>query len=417
MQNILIKDKDGKFKVLQNGAVTEMKKVANPSQQQTSVPPDEDVELRKELAQHEHIAAQQVHSEVQKHTQELAKDIIAEAQVSLQNEQKISHLESLIVTALRGVRNEFDTKQILLRNPDNGGFGLSEKQSQDLWQLITQKSKQLTDNQKKVVRVMQAGAQKIEGKQKKSLSPKIKEGEHGLRKLRQAYQSTDYDIKSLVSNKKQEVSDATEHLLSKEGLAGNTAEKIKEKNFIKQPTQPSKELIQQPVAGRKPIDLKKQTVHLQPPANPVLVKEKSAGATMIDVVPPDQALSGYSNTGERSQMVDTRTQKRLIGPVDELQLMTLTDFRRISDNVQQRVSKLIEKVELLEEDSYIDRIKGIEAWRGSEVNSLYIQMGYEALIQGKTIEMIIEERANNKKPHLTLEEFFALGELNKHLNL
>jgi hypothetical protein len=106
---------------------------------------------------------------------------------------------------------------------------------------------------------------------------------------------------------------------------------------------------------------------------------------------------------------------RPVGPVAELQTITVVDFRRLPGGIHDRTQHLLEKFQLLEEDSWTRRSEGINAWKRSPLNQLYVRMGIESMERAVPVQQIIQERTAGQKETLSLEEFNAIADLNKHL--
>jgi hypothetical protein len=105
----------------------------------------------------------------------------------------------------------------------------------------------------------------------------------------------------------------------------------------------------------------------------------------------------------------------LTGAVEELQNLTLENFRRLGNSPSAQTDKLLTKINLLEKDSVTKKAQGIEAWRHSQVYGLYLGLGEESLSQGKDVAAIIGQHQAENKPTLTLEEFSVVSDLNKRL--
>jgi hypothetical protein len=105
----------------------------------------------------------------------------------------------------------------------------------------------------------------------------------------------------------------------------------------------------------------------------------------------------------------------LTGAVEELQSLTLDNFRRLGDSPSKQAEKLLAKINLLEKDSVTKKAQGIEAWRNSEIYTLYLKLGEESLSQNKDVAEIINQYQANDNKSLNLEEFSAISDLNKHL--
>ena len=105
----------------------------------------------------------------------------------------------------------------------------------------------------------------------------------------------------------------------------------------------------------------------------------------------------------------------IMGPIDELARMTLVNFRRLGVTAEMRAQKILEKVELLEQDSFALRSQGVEAWKNSEVNRFYLTLGQESIVQGSPVADVIRRKENAEQPTLSLEEFNSIADLNKSL--
>jgi hypothetical protein len=133
---------------------------------------------------------------------------------------------------------------------------------------------------------------------------------------------------------------------------------------------------------------------------------------------PVSAAPATSNQQPTTRMQDVRpvaSTARLTGPAEELQNMTLVDFRRLSADPVEACRKIVDKLDLLEEHSYAKRIEGVKAWQQSEVNKLYLQVIMAAFSGGKPIADAIAENQAANRETLTEREVHAIMELNKHL--
>lgn len=112
---------------------------------------------------------------------------------------------------------------------------------------------------------------------------------------------------------------------------------------------------------------------------------------------------------------DIRSPRALIGPIEELRILTLTDFRRLGANLEEIHEKVKDKFDLLREESLTKLAEGIAAWKQSEVYRTYIDIGVESMNGGKSIHEIILERSTSNKPYLTQEEFDCVARVNRAL--
>ncbi|OGL66901.1 hypothetical protein A2856_00135 [Candidatus Uhrbacteria bacterium RIFCSPHIGHO2_01_FULL_63_20] len=117
----------------------------------------------------------------------------------------------------------------------------------------------------------------------------------------------------------------------------------------------------------------------------------------------------------RPRVEDVRFAQRLAGPVDELRVMTLADFRRLGKDPADAARKVRAKVALLEDQGYDQKIAAVKAWRESPVNRLYVTLSQEALATGKSITQVAEERRRSDPGLFTSEELAVIPKLNAEL--
>lgn len=143
----------------------------------------------------------------------------------------------------------------------------------------------------------------------------------------------------------------------------------------------------------------------------------------VQVIPPAMPAQREQTVAPRQAMTqvgkqlvhDVRRPAKPMSPVDELADMTVDDFRRLGDTLPESASKVVEKIHLLAEDSFAKRAEGIAAWRKNVINQLYLAMGRESIVTGKTIDEIIQARERAQQPTLTSHEFALVSDINRHL--
>ena len=100
-------------------------------------------------------------------------------------------------------------------------------------------------------------------------------------------------------------------------------------------------------------------------------------------------------------------------PIDELRYLNLVDFRRLHEDPTKAIIKILRKIKLLEGKKANRKIEGIQAWRESPVNKMYLNIGQKSITNGKSIQDIIKELGD--KESLNQQEFNAVGKLNYRL--
>jgi len=146
-----------------------------------------------------------------------------------------------------------------------------------------------------------------------------------------------------------------------------------------------------------------------PPPPPPKILRRRPIPTIPQVRRPSEDIT------RRPKIIDIKTPQRLLGPVEEIRSLNLTDFRRLASSPEETIKKIKEKIELLEEESFSRKAEAIQAWKQSEINQLYLDIGNESMEKGKSVKEIIESRTMDGRSTLNEEEFRAVGDLNKKL--
>ncbi len=104
------------------------------------------------------------------------------------------------------------------------------------------------------------------------------------------------------------------------------------------------------------------------------------------------------------------------GSVDELRNLTLKEFRRLGDSPQASAEKIMEKINLLEDQSLVKKSEGIAAWRQSGVYKVYVEIGGRSMAEKKPVEQVIRELKESNQPFLAPQEFNVVSDLNSKLS-
>ncbi len=116
--------------------------------------------------------------------------------------------------------------------------------------------------------------------------------------------------------------------------------------------------------------------------------------------------------GEQAVVTDVQFKPHLVGPVEELGTMSPADFRRLSSDAKEAARKVQDVLHALETTSFEDRIRGVQAWRQSPMNTLYTLMTSEALNNGVALAEVASRRRNKGDESLTPAELAAVADIN-----
>lgn len=111
------------------------------------------------------------------------------------------------------------------------------------------------------------------------------------------------------------------------------------------------------------------------------------------------------------RLADIKVPEKLRGPVEELELMTLDEFRK-AGNLDEAMAEVQERLDLLKDQSLKMYDKGIKSWKNSPLNKLYLKMNIQGIMNNLSIEKVIEKRQKDNNVSLTISEFEAINEFN-----
>ncbi|MBU1131678.1 hypothetical protein KKC32_00265 [Patescibacteria group bacterium] len=117
----------------------------------------------------------------------------------------------------------------------------------------------------------------------------------------------------------------------------------------------------------------------------------------------------------KPRMSDIGARRQLIGPLEELEYMTIENFRLIGKEKSARVEEILEKFQLLAEQSLPKKWAGIKAFKASPIYRLYLTMNMQGIKEDKSIQEVIEDLQFKNEPCLTLSEYEAINEINSRI--
>jgi hypothetical protein len=97
-----------------------------------------------------------------------------------------------------------------------------------------------------------------------------------------------------------------------------------------------------------------------------------------------------------------------------LRSISVRDFRHLSKDPSEATLKIKDKIDLLENQSFSHKTAGIEAWRESPSNKLYLEILRQSL-EGVPVADVIGQMESEGKEVLTKAEFDAIMALNRTL--
>jgi hypothetical protein len=267
-----------------------------------------------------------------------------------------------IVTAhVRGVRDGFQTRALIERSVDAGGLGVS--------------GRLLSEMVEQIERVVDAAQEE-----------RMKE----VRKKKQEARSR----KQEIGSKKQELIEKEERVMAKRFVqaTGNVP------NERVAPVAPPLSRASAAVSAHVQLQQQEARIDIQ--------KVRTAVAQTVKQSPA-------SIPTQRPRVQDVQFVHRLAGPIEELERMSLTEFRRLSSSPIQAIEHMKDMINLLDDQGYHERVAGVQALRRSPLLQVYSSITSQALLSGVAIDAVLSNQKG--KNTMTKIEYDALMKLNADL--
>lgn len=331
--------------------------------------PDEEEEIRNHQAELNKILATAQTSKAISYD-ELIKELIDKYALKFENEILTKRFQKVIESRIKEIRNSIETAEVLHRPSKVGGLEMTEDQANNIVKYVDEHKKNLIKD--------------IEMSDVKKNAPT--------------------PIKK------------SEAVIPVSLSAAPPA-------FIPMPNQPKPaEKIPEKKESRPDLDMIENQDSVTAQAESKSAQEKIAEnikiGNLYNKTPSDEMAKMSINRRQdqqRPQVVDIRQPASVVGPVEELMQIDLKEFRRLGNNPAESADKILEKIYLLEEESWEMRMDGIVAWQASPLHKLYVDIGQDSLKQNKTVMEIITARENSSEPSIHVQEFLAINDLNNKL--
>ena len=367
---------------------------------------------------------------------------LAQTQINFGSEELVVRFRRILKIYLRGIRDRIDTKQTLIKPMDVGGLSFDQESAEQILKItdsnkmgetlnITPPEKikipklekeKLEDLKKSGVRDIDYDLASLSDKKSITSKEKIKEQDTGevLKRLDTEHELAPPPPKlrktsppppklmSVLSGLQQDKSQSKQ---ASSPLPLLQEVKPKEASPVSLQTKEELAVAEPKLQARKPeaeVE-KKQEVKTKPAQEVRQIDARKADEETGKIKMEDVKVKFTMPKGSEG------FRPKVMGPIDELKYMDLISFRRLDQDSVKIVEKIKEKINLLEEEDYAKRFKGIKAWRTSPVNKLYLKMGQASINESKPIDIIIKERKAAGKGYLNSKEFEAVTDLNRDL--
>ena len=299
----------------------------------------------------------------------LVDSLVAKFPAPLGTDQMKKRLKDGIASRLKGVRASIDFTDWLKKKLDQGGMGLFQELASTYAQVVEEAKMTF---------------------------------EHIAEKTYNIQQKTD-NIKQTTDNRQQTTENKQPLPQPPPSPPPPSAPSREAKVAINAKPKPTDELFKEVIGGRPIVPPKAPDA---PSKAPVLIQDAEHAHPQTTHAEPAHI---------RPKMEDVSFAPKLMGPIDELQHMTIIDFRRLGPKPEIATSKIEDRIKILEQESFAKRLEGIAAWKQSEPYRLYEKILVESARQSVPYNLVAEQMASGGQATLTKEEIRAIIKLNEML--
>ncbi len=293
--------------------------------------------------------------------EEMVKRICSNAQFQFFDPALQKRCVDLVTAHVRGVRDGFQTREFFERGVDAGGLGMSGRRLSDM----------------------------------------IEQMEHVVDAAEKEKHQTIQQEKQDQEMQKQEEKKKKEELIEKE-------EQVMAKRFVQATGKVPNERV---VPAAPPLLRASAAVsaHMQLQQQEARIDTQKIRAAIVQTVKQEPAPAAVP----RSRVQDVQLAPRLAGPTEELQQMSLTEFRRLASNPTQASERIKDVIGLLADQGYSQRVAGVQALRRSPLLQAYSSITTQALLSGTSVDVVLSNQKG--KDGMKKTEYEALMQLNAEL--
>jgi len=313
--------------------------------------------------------------------------MIGEVTVSMSDKQK-KRLRDVMRSRLKNIRDAVDTRLALSRSDVSGGVGLFDSDASDVSLIIEhyvrdewkEKEKEVMNEGRKVTEI-DTEEEKVILKEPKAQVPV------------QIVQDT-----------------ALGNDIVPDSIPGIKREEEKESAPVKKEKVKEVETVIEQTSRVAPVNIPTHAPKTEP--TPPLEESHKAPIKKEERVEGDylQQIPQIDNTKSKMPL-------HLVGPIEELQEMTIEEWRKLYKNMNEAQTKIKEKIDRLGKDSFSKKLNGIRAWQNGEIMKLYLLIGKASIEKHMGIDAVAEKLKADNKQYLTDQEFHAIMDLNKELRM
>lgn len=293
--------------------------------------------------------------------------IIAEAKINFASRELAERFKKILNTYLRGIRDKITTRESLMKEVESGGLGFDVNSANGLLSLA---------------------------KDEPAVAP-IKQPASWLS----------------VETTKAPIARDVEYDL---------ATSIKARQAQAKPVKPVQSEVEESILELEPpVPLVLTSPERLAPSSVEGSRGNVAEGAVIEESIPEEEIVKDSRPRDASgkiKMEDIRISPKIYTPVDELKYMTVKNFRNLSHDPVRAMAIVKKKIEVLGQEDYGKKVAGVQGWKVSPVNRMYVEAYQAAISAGKSVESVLAKKRADNPDYLTGEEFEAILAFNQEIN-
>ncbi len=350
-----------------------------------------------------------------------------------------SRLRHIISSRLRDIRNSLEVEQLLQRDTKVGGVGLDQAQARQLAQQIeaayaASHDAVLSDEKQKIESEMQSQKSKIEERKKREADEHAKWYQEKI----QARKQEEEKQKQLADQLKQSFKAAGGTEIEPVHPLDIKEKKLEIERFGEMVTaiQAGASPLAEPAAKQPSAATVLPAKQAMPPAWPVTPQQAASASVPVINAPvapkpsipiqaarPEVKVSKETiikqplSAGLKPRVEDVKFgSPKLMSLIDELKQMTVSEFRRMAKNPDIAAQKILQKVETLSQESFEQRVRGIQAFQASALQQAYLALVSETFRLGKSVQEVADAKRVSGLDTLSPAEVSAVISLNSKLH-
>jgi hypothetical protein len=384
-----------------------------------------------------------------------ARRIASLAKISLLDDATVTRLREIVVSYIKGVRNDEQVLNLIQRPQAEGGLGFAKPQAQAFVEQMTlflettqvmsetefaewlQNEQNDSEQESAVIasQVAKTGNREteglIEGQQMRRFDPILEASvDECIKNINLSHALEEHlmiRLRNLISSRLRDVRNREQVLavLTREqkvgGMGFDPAEAERIQNVIEQTYKDKRGSVEEEAKQKIIAVQEEQKKKIEERRERESQEHADWYRRKVLASKGDEALREIIAEGARKAPAPTAMRPTLDGITgggklsslaDELRAMDIEAYRRLSKDPNQAAQRVLDKLEALKREGFDRWTEGVEAWRSSLLQQQYLRLVTESFSSGKPVAELVEEKRKTDPRLPTAEELGSIIALN-----